>query len=159
VTDTVEDLVVDSTAELVSVVVATELVSVVVTAALEELPLPTPAQNSLVAGRTLPARLFSWFTSGVIHSMTRDIPVATSIPHFSRTQGVAAEVRASMFLQTHAKSVMAQLVVLLMASVMQGREQDGKMEMSWAEATAARAATVMAEYFILTVRCLKAGWT
>lgn len=73
---------------------------------------------------------------------------ALSRPHLSTTQGVAAVLTASMFLQTQAKSVAAHDVVPT-AVMMHGSEHSGKTEMSWAETVAAARATRAAVYFIL----------
>jgi hypothetical protein len=87
---------------------------------------------------------------GKVWRWENNVPVATSIPHLLTTQPVAALMRASLFLQMQAKSVTAQGVALLTASVMQGRAHEGMMEISAAAARPARAATAK-EYFMLTV--------
>ena len=74
---------------------------------------------------------------------------ALSMPHLSTTQGVAAVLTASMFLQTQAKSVAVHDVVPT-AVTMHWSEHSGKTEMSWAETVAAARATRAAVYFILT---------
>lgn len=81
---------------------------------------------------------------------TRDILRATSLPHSARTQVVAAGTMASWLVQMHLKSLALQSLALAAASSMQGMAQLGMEEMSWAEATAKKAATATAEYFILT---------
>jgi hypothetical protein len=56
-----------------------------------------------------------------------------------------------MLLQTQAKSVVAQVVALPTASVMQGREQAGKMLRSWAETAAARARMAVVYFIVMVV--------
>jgi hypothetical protein len=79
-------------------------------AELPEPPAATSLQNLSVAGNT-------W-------------PVATSRPHLSSTQGVAAVIRAALLAQMHLKSVTWQVVALPTAAMMQGCAHAGMMEMS-----------------------------
>jgi hypothetical protein len=73
-------------------------------------PAATSLQNLSVAGNT-------W-------------PVATSMPHLSSTQGVAAVIRAALLAQMHLKSVTWQVVALPTAAMIQGCAHAGMMEMS-----------------------------
>jgi hypothetical protein len=63
-----------------------------------------------------------------------------------------------MWLQTQAKSVVAQIVALPTASVMQGSEHAGKMLRSWAEAAAARARMAVVYFIVWVVSVLFWGW-
>lgn len=112
----------------------------------------TWSQKVFVAGRTLPgeeevcqSRVMGRYDDGV-----RSVPVATSIPHFSTTQPVAALMRAFLFSQTQLKSVAWQGVPVPTALMMQGRAHEGMTEMSAAAARPMIAARVN-EYFVLTV--------
>jgi hypothetical protein len=140
--------------ELVEGVTTTELELLALLALLEPLPpAATCSQNVLVAGRTLSIMeesglvIYGWVDE--TRTVCEDVLRATSAPHFSSTQGVATAVRASMFLQTQAKSVCSHLVEESTASWMHFRAQSGKMSRLWAEATATRAGRIAAENFMV----------
>lgn len=91
VEDSVDVEVSDTVVSLVTVVSAEELLLLV----------STLAQNCLVAESTVAGGLLAGDARQLEVPVRReDLPVATSMPHLSTTQPVAAAVRASMLLHT-----------------------------------------------------------